>query len=578
MTGAMAEARFVRETGLAADVAALVEPALGELGFRLVRVIVSGDNGTTVQIMAERPDGTITVEECADISHLSPLLDAHDPIASRYTLEISSPGIDRPLARVSDFEAWAGHEAKIEMRELVAGRKRFRGTLKGLAGDAVRLDVPLDQGGPEVSLSGRPDCRGPAGAHRGPHPRDAEAREEGGRNHRGGRRRQLSRNEGGCRSMAQVGVSANRLELLQIANAVAREKSIDRNIVIEAMEDAITKAAKSRYGAENDIRCDRSQDRRDPCLTRVPDTWWSRWRTTPVAGVAGRGAAAAIPDAQGGRRDRRDAAAGRSSAASRAQTAKQVLIQRVRDAERDLIYNEFKDSKGELIAASFAASKRATTSSSTSADRGHAPVPRADAARDVPARRSHRRVREGHRSRSSRPADHPVAPIAKLVEKLFESEVPEIYEGIVKIVGVAREPGARSKIAVTSRDADVDPVGACVGMKGSRVQAVVQELRGEKIDIVPWDRDPARFVCAAIQPAEVNKVIVNEADDRMELVVPDEKLSLAIGRKGQNVRLASAAHRLAARHPDRAGGVGAAPEGVHRALADSSWRRWTSTR
>src|SRR4029079_9589814 len=125
-----------------------------------------------------------------------------------------------------------------------------------------------------------------------------------------------------------------------------------------------------------------------------------------------------------------------------------------------------------------------------------------------------------------------------LLVKLFEMEVPEIYEGIVRIVAAAREPGARSKIAVSSRDSDVDPVGACVGMKGSRVQAVVQELRGEKIDIVPWDRDPARFVCAAIQPAEVNKVIVDEADGRMELVVPDEKLSLAIGRKGQNVRLA----------------------------------------
>ena len=149
----MAEARFLRETGVAADIAALVEPALGELGFRLVRVIISGHNGTTVQIMAERPDGTITVEDCADISrHLSPLLDAHDPIASRYTLEISSPGIDRPLARVSDFEAWAGHEAKIEMKELVAGRKRFRGALKGLAGDAVRIEVHADQGGPEVSL------------------------------------------------------------------------------------------------------------------------------------------------------------------------------------------------------------------------------------------------------------------------------------------------------------------------------------------------------------------------------------------------------------------------------------------
>ncbi len=126
-----------------------------------------------------------------------------------------------------------------------------------------------------------------------------------------------------------------------------------------------------------------------------------------------------------------------------------------------------------------------------------------------------------------------------LVEKLFEAEVPEIYEGIVKIVGVAREPGSRSKIAVTTRDSDVDPVGACVGIKGSRVQAVVQELRGEKIDIVPFDKDPARYIINAIQPAEVNKVIVDEADHRMELVVPDEKLSLAIGRKGQNVRLAS---------------------------------------
>jgi ribosome maturation factor RimP len=149
----VAEARFLHETGVAADIAALIEPALGDLGFRLVRVTISGHNGTTVQIMAERPDGTITVEDCADISrHLSPLLDAHDPISSRYTLEVSSPGIDRPLVRVSDFQAWAGHEAKIETRDLVGGRKRFRGTLKGLAGDSVRLEVPADQGGPEVSL------------------------------------------------------------------------------------------------------------------------------------------------------------------------------------------------------------------------------------------------------------------------------------------------------------------------------------------------------------------------------------------------------------------------------------------
>lgn len=153
MSGAESDARFIGETGVAADVAALVEPALEDLGFRLVRVTVSGRNGTTVQIMAERPDGTITVEDCADISRqLSPLLDAHDPIAGHYALEISSPGIDRVLARPSDFDAWAGHEARIEMKELVAGRKRFRGVLKGLAGNQVRVDVPPDQGGPEMSL------------------------------------------------------------------------------------------------------------------------------------------------------------------------------------------------------------------------------------------------------------------------------------------------------------------------------------------------------------------------------------------------------------------------------------------
>jgi len=153
VSGAVFETRFVSETGVAADIAALVEPALNELGFRLVRVTISGHNGTTVQIMAERPDGTITVKDCADISrHLSPLLDAHDPIAGRYALEISSPGIDRPLARVSDFQTWAGHEAKIETKQLVAGRKRFRGVLKGLAGSDVRVEVSPDQGGPEVSL------------------------------------------------------------------------------------------------------------------------------------------------------------------------------------------------------------------------------------------------------------------------------------------------------------------------------------------------------------------------------------------------------------------------------------------
>jgi ribosome maturation factor RimP len=153
VSGAISEARFISETGLAAEIAALAEPTLNELGFRIVRVTLSGRNGTTVQIMAERADGTMTVEDCADVSRqLSPLLDAHDPIAGHYNLEISSPGIDRPLARASDFVAWAGHEAKIETRELVDGRRRFRGTLKGLAGSDVRLEVSPDQGGPEIAL------------------------------------------------------------------------------------------------------------------------------------------------------------------------------------------------------------------------------------------------------------------------------------------------------------------------------------------------------------------------------------------------------------------------------------------
>jgi ribosome maturation factor RimP len=154
VSGAISEARFISETGVAAEVAALIEPALNDMGFRLVRVTVSGRDGTTVQIMAERPDGTITVEDCVDISrNLSPLMDVHDPISGHYALEISSPGIDRPLARASDFEAWAGHEARIETKELVTGRKRFRGIIQGLAGNEVRLEVAPDQGGPEVVLA-----------------------------------------------------------------------------------------------------------------------------------------------------------------------------------------------------------------------------------------------------------------------------------------------------------------------------------------------------------------------------------------------------------------------------------------
>lgn len=223
-----------------------------------------------------------------------------------------------------------------------------------------------------------------------------------------------------------------------------------------------------------------------------------------------------------------------------AQTAKQVIIQRVRDAERENIYNEYKDRKGELITGIV---RRYERGNNIIVDLGRTEA--VLTSREQVPRESYR---PGDRIVAyvkdiDREARGPLIILSRtdlgLLIKCFEQEVPEIYEGIVRIVNAAREPGARSKIAVDSRDADVDPVGACVGMKGSRVQAVVQELRGEKIDIVPYERDPARFVCNAIAPAEVSRVIIDEANGSMELVVPDDKLSLAIGRRGQNVRLAS---------------------------------------
>jgi N utilization substance protein A len=224
-----------------------------------------------------------------------------------------------------------------------------------------------------------------------------------------------------------------------------------------------------------------------------------------------------------------------------AQTAKQVIIQRVREAERENLYDAYKDKKGELMTGIVRRFERGSIIVEVDNGRAEAILP----------------VREQVPRESLRPGDRIVAYVKDvdksargpqivlsrthpgLVEKLFEHEVPEIYEGIVRIEACAREPGARSKIAVSSRDRDVDPVGACVGMRGSRVQAVVQELRGEKIDIVPFNDDPARFVCNAIQPAQVSRVLIDADRHTMELIVPDDKLSLAIGKKGQNVRLAS---------------------------------------
>lgn len=347
-----------------------------------------------------------------------------------------------------------------------------------------------------------------------------------------------------------------------IIDQVAQEKGIDKSILVETMEAAILRAAEAAFGSgrELEARYDHTSGAIDlfQYMTVVenvedPERELSMTEAVKYGLEAELGEELGFQiywhpkDAEKAKEqdvefgDILDIKQARSQFGRiAAQTAKQVLLQRVRDAERDIIYNEFKSKKGELIRGVV---RRFERGHNIIVDLGKTEgiLPHREQTPRETARPGDRIV--AYVKDIDREARGPLVILSRsdprLVEKLFEAEVPEIYEGIVRIVSVAREAGARSKIAVTTRDSDVDPVGACVGIKGSRVQAVVQELRGEKIDIVPFDEDIARYIIAAIQPADVNKVIVDEADNRMELVVPDEKLSLAIGRKGQNVRLAS---------------------------------------
>ena len=331
-------------------------------------------------------------------------------------------------------------------------------------------------------------------------------------------------------------VTANRAELIAIADAVAREKSIDRAIVIEAMEDAIQRAARARYGAENDIRAKIDPKGGETRLWRVlevveePEDFFKQVSLKDAlkkdkTAALGDFIVDPLPPVEFGR--------------IAAQAAKQVIVQKVRDAERDRQYDEFKDRAGEII-----------TGLVKRAEFGHVVVDLGKAEGVI--RRDQQIPRE-----VLKPGDRVRALIASVrreprgpqiflsrsagdfMKKLFAQEVPEIYDGIIEIKAVARDPGSRAKIGVISRDSSIDPVGACVGMKGSRVQAVVQELQGEKIDIIPWSPDVATFVVNALQPAEVSKVVMDEEDNRIDVVVPDDQLSLAIGRRGQNVRLAS---------------------------------------
>jgi len=335
-----------------------------------------------------------------------------------------------------------------------------------------------------------------------------------------------------------MAVSANKLELLQIADAVAREKSIDRGIVIAAMEDAIAKAARARYGSETDVHAEIDAKKGELRLSR---------HMLVVEQVENSANQISLEDA---RRANPGAQIGDTIADTlppleygriAAQSAKQVIVQKVREAERDRQYQEFKDRIGDIVNGIV---KRVEYGSViVDLGRGEAIVRRDEMLpREV--------FRNGDRVRAyifdvRRETRGPQIFLSRthpqFMAKLFAQEVPEIYDGIVEIKAVARDPGSRAKIGVISRDSSVDPVGACVGMRGSRVQAVVNELQGEKIDIIPWSPDIATFVVNALAPAEVAKVVIDEDRERIEVVVPDtnNQLSLAIGRRGQNVRLAS---------------------------------------
>ncbi|MEP2380965.1 transcription termination factor NusA, partial [Parasphingorhabdus sp.] len=331
-------------------------------------------------------------------------------------------------------------------------------------------------------------------------------------------------------------ISANKAELLAIANAVASEKMIDKEIVVEAMEEAIQKAARARYGAENDIRAKLDLQTGDLRLWRVVEVVeevedYFKQVDLKQAEKLEKGSKLGdfivdpLPAVDLGRID--------------AQSAKQVIFQKVRDAERERQFEEFKDRAGEII-----------TGVVKSVEFGHVVVDlgRAEGVirRDQQIPREAARV--GDRVRSlimnvRRENRGPQIFLSRahpdFMKLLFAQEVPEIYDGIIEIRAAARDPGSRAKIGVISQDSSIDPVGACVGMKGSRVQAVVQEMQGEKIDIIPWSDDIATFVVNALQPATVSRVLIDEEEGRIEVVVPDDQLSLAIGRRGQNVRLAS---------------------------------------
>ncbi len=332
--------------------------------------------------------------------------------------------------------------------------------------------------------------------------------------------------------------SANQLELLQTAEAVAREKMIDPDLVIQAMEESLARAAKSRYGSELDIRVKIDRKTGRATFARIRTVVEDEAVENHHAQLTVKQAKTYLKDPQIGD-EVIDEVPPVDLGRIAAQSAKQVILQKVREAERDRQYDEFKDRKGTII--NGVVKREEYGNIIVDIGRGEGIL-----------RRNEKIGRESYRPNDRircyikdvrREARGPQVFLSRtdpqFMAELFKMEVPEIYDNIIEIKAVARDPGSRAKIAVISYDNSIDPVGACVGMRGSRVQAVVNELQGEKIDIIPWNQDQATFLVNALQPAEVSKVVIDEEAGKIEVVVPDEQLSLAIGRRGQNVRLAS---------------------------------------
>ena len=332
--------------------------------------------------------------------------------------------------------------------------------------------------------------------------------------------------------------SANQLELLQTAEAVAREKMIDPDLVIQAMEESLARAAKSRYGAEMDIRVKIDRKTGRATFARVRTVVEDDAVENHHAQMTAKQAKSYLADPKVGD-EIIDEVPPVDLGRIAAQSAKQVILQKVREAERDRQYDEFKDRKGTII--NGAVKREEYGNIIVDIGRGEGILRR----NEKIGRESYRpgdRIRcyiKDVRRETRGPQIFLSRTDPQFMAELFKMEVPEIYEGVIEIKAVARDPGSRAKIAVISYDNSIDPVGACVGMRGSRVQAVVNELQGEKIDIIPWNQDTATFLVNALQPAEVSKVVFDEEAGKIEVVVPDEQLSLAIGRRGQNVRLAS---------------------------------------